>query len=177
MLDPLSGTYGLGPQNPERCPIVGSDARTDCRNPGNCWPSTFQPHIGCIRFRVFWRCSICATADIICSRNTRNNRAVDCLLSSACYIRGSIASFRSQTLLFETICLISLILRDTLAPLENRTGNPTDGRKCPMETEAKTGERTSLDEVLEDIRRAFVVRIAEDDPDGHRDIYDALDDE
>lgn len=46
-----------------------------------------------------------------------------------------------------------------------------------MATEEKTGERTPLDEVLEDIRRELVLRLARDDRDDHRDVYDALEHE
>jgi len=46
-----------------------------------------------------------------------------------------------------------------------------------MATEEQTGERTPLDEVMEDIRRELVLRAARADRDDHRDIYDALEDE
>jgi hypothetical protein len=46
-----------------------------------------------------------------------------------------------------------------------------------MATEEETGERTPLDDVMEDIRREFVLRVAKADRDDHRDIYDALETE
>jgi len=46
-----------------------------------------------------------------------------------------------------------------------------------MATEEKQGEKTPLDDVLEDIRRELVLRVAEADRDEHREIYDALEDE
>ena len=46
-----------------------------------------------------------------------------------------------------------------------------------MATEEKTGERTALDDVMEDIRRELVLRVATADRDEHREIYDALENE
>ncbi|SEH45842.1 hypothetical protein SAMN05192561_10281 [Halopenitus malekzadehii] len=46
-----------------------------------------------------------------------------------------------------------------------------------MATEEKTGERTPLDDVMDDIRRKLVLRVAKADRDEHRDIYDALENE
>lgn len=46
-----------------------------------------------------------------------------------------------------------------------------------MATEEQSGERTPLDEVMDDIRRELVLRAAKADRDEHRDIYDALEDE
>jgi len=46
-----------------------------------------------------------------------------------------------------------------------------------MATEEKTGERTPLDDVMEDIRRELVLRVARADRDAHRDVYDALENE
>ncbi|MFB6250918.1 MAG: hypothetical protein ABEI27_04400 [Halobellus sp.] len=46
-----------------------------------------------------------------------------------------------------------------------------------MTTEQRQGENTPLDDVLEDIRRELVRRVAEADRDEHREIYDALEDE
>ncbi|MFB6075078.1 MAG: hypothetical protein ABEJ89_08705 [Haloarculaceae archaeon] len=46
-----------------------------------------------------------------------------------------------------------------------------------MATEEMTGEHTPLDDVMEDIRRELVLRIAEADRDEHREIYDALEHE
>ena len=46
-----------------------------------------------------------------------------------------------------------------------------------MAMEEKTGERTPLDDVMEDIRRELVLRVAKADRDGHREIYDALENE
>ena len=46
-----------------------------------------------------------------------------------------------------------------------------------MATEEKTGERTPLDDVMEDIRRELVLRVAKADRDEHREIYDALEHE
>ncbi|MBB6645383.1 hypothetical protein [Halobellus ruber] len=44
-------------------------------------------------------------------------------------------------------------------------------------TEEQTGETTPLDDVMADIRRELVLRVAESDRDEHREIYDALEDE
>jgi hypothetical protein len=46
-----------------------------------------------------------------------------------------------------------------------------------MATEEKTGERPTLDDVMEDIRRELVLRVAKADRDDHREIYDALENE
>jgi len=46
-----------------------------------------------------------------------------------------------------------------------------------MATEEKTGERTPLDDVMADIRRELVLRVAREDRDEHRDVYDALENE
>ena len=46
-----------------------------------------------------------------------------------------------------------------------------------MGPEEKQGENTPLDDVLEDVRRELVRRVAEADRDEHREIYDALEDE
>lgn len=46
-----------------------------------------------------------------------------------------------------------------------------------MATEEGTDEQTSLDDVMADIRRELVLRVAEKDRDEHREIYDALEDE
>lgn len=46
-----------------------------------------------------------------------------------------------------------------------------------MATEEKTGERTPLDDVMEDIRRELVLRVAKVDRDEHREMYDALESE
>lgn len=46
-----------------------------------------------------------------------------------------------------------------------------------MATEEQTGERTPLDDVMEDIRRELVLRIAKADRDEHREIYDVLETE
>lgn len=46
-----------------------------------------------------------------------------------------------------------------------------------MATEEKTGERTPLDDVMEDIRRELVLRAAKADRSEHRKIYDALENE
>ncbi|MFC7020981.1 MULTISPECIES: hypothetical protein [Haloarcula] len=46
-----------------------------------------------------------------------------------------------------------------------------------MATEKKTEERTQLDDVMEEIRRELVLRVAKADRDEHRDIYDALENE
>jgi hypothetical protein len=46
-----------------------------------------------------------------------------------------------------------------------------------MATEEQEGETTPLDDVMEDIRRELVLRVAEFDRDEHREIYDALEDE
>lgn len=46
-----------------------------------------------------------------------------------------------------------------------------------MATEEKSDERTLLDDVMDDIRRELVLRVAQADRDEHRNIYDALEDE
>ncbi|WP_259517720.1 hypothetical protein [Halanaeroarchaeum sp. HSR-CO] len=46
-----------------------------------------------------------------------------------------------------------------------------------MATEEKTGERTALDDVMDDIRRELVLRVAKVDRDEHREIFDALEHE
>ena len=46
-----------------------------------------------------------------------------------------------------------------------------------MATEEQQGENTPLNDVMKDIRRELVLRVAEADRDEHRDIYHALEDE
>ncbi|MBX0348751.1 MULTISPECIES: hypothetical protein [Haloarcula] len=46
-----------------------------------------------------------------------------------------------------------------------------------MATEEDTGDETSLDRVMNDIRREIVLQVAKADRDDHRDIYDALEHE
>ncbi|WP_224337870.1 hypothetical protein [Haloprofundus halobius] len=46
-----------------------------------------------------------------------------------------------------------------------------------MATKEDTGEQSPLDEVMDDIRRELVLRVAKADRDEHRDIYDALEHE
>jgi hypothetical protein len=46
-----------------------------------------------------------------------------------------------------------------------------------MATEEQAGDRTPLDDVMDDIRRELVLRVARADRDEHRDIYDALENE
>ncbi|MFC5368303.1 hypothetical protein [Salinirubrum litoreum] len=46
-----------------------------------------------------------------------------------------------------------------------------------MATEEQTGDRTPLDDVMDDIRRELVIRVAKADRDEHREIYDALENE
>jgi hypothetical protein len=46
-----------------------------------------------------------------------------------------------------------------------------------MPTEEGTESGSPLDEVMEDIRRELVHRVAADDRDANRDIYDALEHE
>lgn len=46
-----------------------------------------------------------------------------------------------------------------------------------MATEEKSGDRTPLDDVMDDIRRELVLRVARADRDEHREIYDALEHE
>jgi len=58
-----------------------------------------------------------------------------------------------------------------------RTINRIRGQELDMATEEKTGERTPLDDVMDDIRRQLVLRVAKADRDEHRDIYDALENE
>ncbi len=58
-----------------------------------------------------------------------------------------------------------------------RTINRIRGQEVYMAPEEKTGERTPLDDVMEDIRRELVLRVAKADRDEHREIYDALEHE
>jgi hypothetical protein len=46
-----------------------------------------------------------------------------------------------------------------------------------MATDEQPGETTALDDVMEDIRRELVRRVAKADRDEHREVYDALEDE
>ncbi|QUO48182.1 MULTISPECIES: hypothetical protein [Halorubrum] len=46
-----------------------------------------------------------------------------------------------------------------------------------MATEEGTEPVSPLDDVMEDIRRELIRRVAADDRDSNRDIYDALEDE
>jgi hypothetical protein len=46
-----------------------------------------------------------------------------------------------------------------------------------MATEETSGDRTPLDDVMDDIRRELVLRVAKADRDEHRDVYDALENE
>ncbi|WP_418282109.1 hypothetical protein [Halorubrum sp. DTA98] len=46
-----------------------------------------------------------------------------------------------------------------------------------MATEEGTGTTHQLDEVMEDIRRELVRRVAAQDREANRDVYDALEDE
>lgn len=46
-----------------------------------------------------------------------------------------------------------------------------------MATEEGTDSASQLDEVMADIRRELVLRVAQSDRDEHRDVYDALEDE
>jgi hypothetical protein len=46
-----------------------------------------------------------------------------------------------------------------------------------MATEEQSGDRTPLDDVMDDIRRELVLRVAKADRDEHREIYDALENE
>lgn len=46
-----------------------------------------------------------------------------------------------------------------------------------MATEEEAGDADPLDEVMEDIRRELVLRVAKDDRDEHREIHDALETE
>ena len=46
-----------------------------------------------------------------------------------------------------------------------------------MATDEQTGDRTPLDDVMDDIRRELVLRVAKADRDEHREIYDALENE
>ena len=46
-----------------------------------------------------------------------------------------------------------------------------------MAAEEQTGDRTPLDDVMDDIRRELVLRVAKADRDEHREIYDALENE
>lgn len=58
-----------------------------------------------------------------------------------------------------------------------RTINWIRDQEKDMATKEKTGERTPLDDVMDDIRRELVLRVATADRDEHRDIYDALENE
>lgn len=58
-----------------------------------------------------------------------------------------------------------------------RTINGLHGQAAPMATEEETSDGTPLDDVMEDIRKEIVSRVAETDREEHRDIYDALADE
>lgn len=58
-----------------------------------------------------------------------------------------------------------------------RTINRIRGQEVYMATEEETGERTPLDDVMEDIRRELVLRVAKADRDEQREIYDALEHE
>jgi len=46
-----------------------------------------------------------------------------------------------------------------------------------MATEESAETASPIDEVMEDIRRELVRRVAADDRDSNRDVYDALEDE
>jgi hypothetical protein len=46
-----------------------------------------------------------------------------------------------------------------------------------MATGEESGDRTPLDDVMDDIRRELVLRVARADREEHRDIYDALENE
>ena len=58
-----------------------------------------------------------------------------------------------------------------------RTINRTRSQEIDMATEERADERSPLDDVMEDIRRELVLRVAKADRDEHRDIYDALENE
>jgi hypothetical protein len=44
-------------------------------------------------------------------------------------------------------------------------------------TDETSSERTPLDDVMDDVRRELVLRVARADRDRHREIYDALENE
>lgn len=46
-----------------------------------------------------------------------------------------------------------------------------------MAVEEDAGDETPLDQVMEEIRRELVLRVAKADRDEHRDVYDALETE
>ena len=46
-----------------------------------------------------------------------------------------------------------------------------------MTSDTHTADRIPLDDVMDDIRRELVLRVAKADRDEHRDIYDALENE
>ncbi len=46
-----------------------------------------------------------------------------------------------------------------------------------MATEEESSEGSPLDQVMDDIRRELVLRVARSDRDDHREIYDALENE
>jgi len=58
-----------------------------------------------------------------------------------------------------------------------RTINRIRSQDIDMATEERADERSPLDDVMEDIRRELVLRVAKADRDEHRDIYDALENE
>jgi len=58
-----------------------------------------------------------------------------------------------------------------------RTINRIRSQEIDMATEERVDERSPLDDVLEDIRRELVLRVAKADRDEHRDIYDVLENE
>lgn len=58
-----------------------------------------------------------------------------------------------------------------------RTINGERGQGRDMATDERSEGRTPLDDVMEEIRRELVLRVAEVDRDEHREIYDALEDE
>ncbi|GGN91945.1 hypothetical protein GCM10009030_15580 [Haloarcula pellucida] len=58
-----------------------------------------------------------------------------------------------------------------------RTINRIRKQETYMATEEDTGDETSLDRVMNDIRREIVLQVAKADRDDHRDIYDALEHE
>ena len=55
--------------------------------------------------------------------------------------------------------------------------NGVRGQGVVMATEEQTGDRTPLDDVMDDIRRELVLRVAKADRDDHREVYDALENE
>lgn len=66
---------------------------------------------------------------------------------------------------------------NSTAANRTRTINHAQDQSSDMATEDRTETTSPLDEVMADIRRELIRRVAAADRDEHRDIYDALDTE